>query len=364
MVAAIGLMGHTSLASTRPGLTTGNVVQEEGPDQGIAYSVHRFLAPGEFEFNVATIAPDGSDTQLIDTPRPDFAPKWSPDHSRLAFASGKPRFMRLFIVDADGSNLVRVNPTGDMTPTRLENWGFDWSPDGTKIIYSQMLRTRKGSTRRAVLITDLATGDRTVVVRGRDWGHSPRWSPDGTAIVFLIPHNHRTEVYTVNTDGTNLTRLTDSARGVDNSAPHWSPDGTRLLFSRVHRDDPSDYDLWIMDADGTSKQVLASENSREYWGRWSPDGTRVAYARIGAWSSLAHIWVIDPDGGAPFKVTRRGEAGFAGFDWSPDGTEIVLPSQALAGNTFGADLFRISIETREATRVTDTPDDDEFNPDW
>jgi len=75
-------------------------------------------------------------------------------------------------------------------------------------------------------------------------------------------------IYTVNGDGTNLTRIT---YGLD---PAWSPDGGRIAFSRW--DEPAG--LFIANADGSNAQRIFGA-PQLLSSRWSPDGTRIAFTR-------------------------------------------------------------------------------------
>jgi TolB protein len=80
----------------------------------------------------------------------------------------------------------------------------------------------------------------------------PDWSPDGERIV--VEHDplaDENEIYTIEPDGSNPTRLTDTTG--DNQEPAWSPDGTKIVYEH----DNSGFDqLWVMNADGTNKMQL------------------------------------------------------------------------------------------------------------
>ena len=66
------------------------------------------------------------------------------------------------------------------------------------------------------------------------WEGGPAWAPDGTQIAFHSdrddPTGQNANIYTMNADGTDVTRITDHAEA--EHFPAWSPDGTRLVFSR------------------------------------------------------------------------------------------------------------------------------------
>src|SRR5229473_3031682 len=107
----------------------------------------------------------------------------------------------------------------------------------------------------------------------------PAWSPDGKKIAFTSMG----EVYVMNADGSNPTRLTNDPAG--GSAPAWSPDGKKIAFTSMA-------EVYVMNADGSSPTRLTY--SRPDWdsadqAAWSPDGSKIALTR-------ASFGYCDPDG--------------------------------------------------------------------
>jgi TolB protein len=149
------------------------------------------------------------------------------------------------------------------------------------------------------------SGDNFRLIDPEVWVEYPAWSPDGTRIAFMsqTPEGSENyEIFVMNADGTNLVRLTDSA-GPD-GWPTWSPDGARIAFASV-RDDcsfssASDclrtgdigpfHTLYVMNSDGSDQHRL----SRRYVQipDWSPDG---GYLVFGTMSGLG---ILSSDGTA------------------------------------------------------------------
>ncbi|HEV2820785.1 MAG TPA: hypothetical protein VGW11_09785, partial [Solirubrobacteraceae bacterium] len=85
-------------------------------------------------------------------------------------------------------------------------------------------------------------------------------------------------IYTMNPDGTGLTRLTDSPG--EDSGPVWSPDGTQIAFQSRRS---GDLEIYRMDADGSNVTRLTDNDSGtplenfDAFATWSPDGERIAW---------------------------------------------------------------------------------------
>ena len=82
--------------------------------------------------------------------------------------------------------------------------------------------------------------------------------------------NHR-DIWTMHPDGTGKTQLTNTG---NNEQPSWSPDGTRIVFVST-RD--GNHDIYVMDADGANPTRLTNNTDTEGGPVFSPDGTKIAF---------------------------------------------------------------------------------------
>ena len=77
------------------------------------------------------------------------------------------------------------------------------------------------------------------------------WSPDGSKIAFASTRDDDWEIYVMDSDGSNQTRLTRSP-GRD-AHPFWSPDGSQIVFQSPRgNESSSEVDLFVMNADGSN----------------------------------------------------------------------------------------------------------------
>jgi tol-pal system beta propeller repeat protein TolB len=148
--------------------------------------------------------PDGKNPHAL-TNKDDIDPTWSPDGSKIAFASSRSGARQLFIMNADGSNITQV--------TNLSNMGgrSTWSPDGTRLAF---YRGPAGDHNIFIINVD---GNGLVQLTDGGDNLGPSWSPDGNWIAFTSFRDGNNEIYVIHPDGTGLTRLTV------NSISDWQP---------------------------------------------------------------------------------------------------------------------------------------------
>jgi Tol biopolymer transport system component len=181
-----------------------------------------FFAGGEGTHDVFVMDADGSDVVALTHDRgDDVSPAWSPDGSRIAFVSDRNGNDDLYVVDPDGTNEQRL--TDDPAPDEA----FAWSPDGARIVY---VSYRDGADpenigigNAEVFVVELR--GRRVLNLSRDpaWDGDPAWSPDGRSIAFTRRTDHG-EIYVMRADGSEQ-RMLEGFPGlaVNDCCPRWRP---------------------------------------------------------------------------------------------------------------------------------------------
>jgi Tol biopolymer transport system component len=151
------------------------------------------------------------------------------------------------------------------------------------------------------------------------------------------------DIYSMNPDGTNVTRLTAVTSQEYNAA--LSPDGQHIAFESNRT---GTYQIYVMDVDGTNVRRVTTSNIWEQFPRWSPDGTRLAFSRVVQYPSVSRIGVVNADGTGSVILSGATNNDW-GPDWSPEGTKLGFYSYVTSGH---AELYVMNADGSGRTRVT------------
>jgi Tol biopolymer transport system component len=274
------------------------------------------------------VRPDGTDAHEIglDLPGEPQVPDWSPDGRLIAFdLQVSDGVHEIWTSNADGSDAHRVVACEAAPCVEVGNPA--WSPDGKRLVIGRKANVGGVAgdyrdNRYTIEVFDLATRTSRVIAAspavGTDYSEWtwPRWSPDGTQVVFTIdrypmpPTDENrlgSSIAVVKTDGSEVDApriLTELALG--GSYPDWSPDGQRIVFFAYgpgwYQQTTNATNLHTIRPDGTGLTQVThfrENDDQAVQPTWTPDGRRIIFAYFKRNPSDPfdrHVAFIDPDG--------------------------------------------------------------------
>ena len=223
---------------------------------------------------------------------------WRPDGEKISYVVDDFEKAEIWVMDSDGSGAELL--VADVAPVTSHSW----SPDGTRIAFA--------SSGQDICILDLAgrtvtnlTGERLGGGQLRD-ARDPDWSPDGLRIAFSASDGGNQDIYFVNVDGTGITRLT--SHEARDKHPDWSPDGMAIVFSST-RHSQRYPDLFSLDLtlgteeEGNAPLQLTAEDTLKERPEWSPDGAWIMFLSNELGAGHGTIYAVSVDGRFLVQVT-------------------------------------------------------------
>jgi TolB protein len=162
----------------------------------------------------------------------------------------------------------------------------------------------------------------------------PAISPDGSRIAYRSADpGGDYQIFVMNADGTGRTAVTTNPTA--KQEPTWSPDGAHIAFvaNSFDVDGQTDQEIWTINVNGTGLTQLTNNTFPDTQPAWSPLGDRIAFVSARTGDTNRNIYVMNADGSGPASITPNGATGcspncYGGHDddpaWSPNGTKIAF----------------------------------------
>ena len=294
-----------------------------------------FLSDRSGENEVHLAYDNGEIKQLTDHKVKTLTPTWSPDGNYIVYSAnieGGERF-DLRIVDlTDPLKPKDKDLTGKPLGTKLNEPQFAPTGDPRILVYSQELpQVASWDVGFLTLEKGMKPGNLVNITNAQGEGvnkdQKGSWSPDGTKIVFesnrdLIDDKSQFDIFIADAEGRNAGK--NQINLTNHIAPdewaRFSPDGMQIVF-QSKRDD--NYEIYVMDIDGENLTRLTNHEKTDRRPDWSTTNI-IAFEsqRDGNWE----IYRMDPDGNNQVNLSNHAK-GDSGAIWSPKGRKILFESK-------------------------------------
>jgi len=290
----------------------------------------------------------GQETQTV---RSAANPSFSPDGSHIAVDATWAGPRRIWMLDASGHNPQQVTAENSEAVIHMAP---RWSPDGTQIVF-----VNKDSTKFDIHTVDVETKKISVLTDDRSTNIQPVFSSSGKYIYFTSYRSGGLNLWRmpVHHDGTKAGALEQVTTGPGQDLEATiSPDGKRLAFATLKQN----AQVWTLPVNPESGRVtgepraLISGTREDSRGAWAPDGRRIAFNSDR--SGSMNIWIANSDGSSPRQVTS-GAGGDYQPNWSPDQQHIAF----FSSRSGSPNLWEVNVMSGALKQLTSTPSVD-VNP--
>ncbi|MCG6957826.1 MAG: serine/threonine-protein kinase [Gemmatimonadetes bacterium] len=354
------VMGATTQVTLDPGLEIDPDISPDG--SMVAYAAG---PPTAMQIYVRQVSGGRTVRLTDDTTMTHRWPRWSPDGTQVAYEAEDGTISAVPALGGPPRLLVRLPPDSVISSDPLAIMGFDWSPDGKRLVYI------RGWPLGAIYMQTVGEGAPTLLTTVSQ-ANSPAWSPDGARIAVAVgnPIYVFGTKYFANEGQTGITvvpldekpPIAIVAQSDINISPAWMPDGRSLL--------------WVSSRDGT-RDVYRVSVSRSSQAGGAPervttgldafsisvsrDGGRLAYASL---ATSSNVWSVDiPKGeqvsSSTARPITRGNQTVETANVSPDGMWLAFDSDR--GGDY--DIWKMPVAGGEPVQLTTDPAGD-FAPAW
>lgn len=231
---------------------------------------------------------------------------WMPD-GRMLYTSFHAGGESMLTVDPDGRNVQEfpLGPAMNRRPSAC--------PDGQRILFTS--QTGAGRNVWSANSTGLELRQLTF---GNDDGY-PQCSRDSKWFIYGSGNNGHPALFKMPIEGGHPVLISDKYRGVARLSPE------SRWVAGAFEDSPKHLAIAVISVDGGQLMWPFDVPEGIDWDAhlgWTPDGSGLIYSVMQG--GMSNLWVRPLSGGSPTQLTKFKEGRIFSFNWSPDGTQLVL----------------------------------------
>lgn len=236
--------------------------------------------------------------QLTRTAFDEKDPNWSFDRKKIVYSSSDGQ---LSIIDLESKKSYSIAKNNLSNPKMSPCF----SPDGQEIIFAHFRPPSEGDD-TDLLIYNLKTGVIRRLLDQYSLQMWPAWSPDGTRIVYTNMHctaecgRMIQELWIADAQSRWSRQLLMTHSFCQQ--PVWSPSGNKIAYSS---DQSGTFDIWVVDLNDWNLEQITTFEGLDVKPAWSPDGKKLAF--VSTRTGLMEIWVKDLESVGVKKLSPFGD---------------------------------------------------------
>lgn len=280
-------------------------------------------------YTVASLAQETS-KPAAESPAP------SADGTKLVYVSNETGSRDLWIANSNGANATALTPWPDSDEIHP-----DWAPNTSRVVFS----STRGSAKHNIWLVN-SDGSNATQLTSDDAEHEhPRFSPDGSLILYTSNSTGKRELWVMTQDG--LGQHSIALIGKLVSDPDWAPNTNRIVYVGCRPTGGCNLFLTSLFPFGGGSQLTFGDF--EDWNcSWGTPGILFASNRGGAQG----LWLIQPDGSGLQQVTAPDGAADLDPRWVGDTNGFVFSRSGRTAGDAASDIWSLAALGATAQRLT------------